>query len=404
MVRYCLFLEKKNINYLAFCIEGSYIHNDLISRGIYESKICALNIKPDYYYLNHFEKKAIIDSMLFRINLINNVRILSFCMRDVYIAFDLSKKIEFCSITHLILHIEDDLYVGQTIFNKLLYKLTGQRKFSYVSNIIFNRKLLKIINSKSGLISMAVIMNKYWKQQFQIQIDDSNIVPLPLFNFNKEKIDIDRNNKKILWIGRIVDFKIPSLIEMINFIKNSEYSLTIVGDGKLDKIKSYVKKNKIELNKIIFLGQVDYKFLPQIIKEHSIGYAMGTSLVELAQFKMPVIIALASYNHKLFNCQICGGLFYDKELGCDGSQLIFTNIKDVKFTISDAIHQIENHYGRIASLCFNYVEKNYSEDINFIKYTEIINKTDFINTEEKKMEIPLASILRKILFYNFKKC
>lgn len=334
LIRFAEYMRKKNINYYIVCSTNSFIHKELIDRDFSRSTYYTTEKNYNTVYLNKKDRDFLICDLATKITNEAKVCLVSFCLRDLYTSFLLSRKVLNASVSHLVLHIQDDLFLGQTLFDKLFYLFFGTRKFSNHKNIKLNRAVLKIINSNKGLISMAEIINDYWYKQFQLLIPNQNIIPLPSFKKIPEIEYQKLNNKKIIWIGRIVDFKIPAIIAMIEFVsKNEEYSLTIVGDGSRKKITDYLNSKSLNVSRIKFEGEVPYKDLGEIIKGHSIGYAMGTSLIELAMYKIPVIIALASYDHMLLSNSICGGIFYDKPLGCDGSDLIFVDQKKINFNI-----------------------------------------------------------------------
>lgn len=398
-VRYSVFLQNQNIKFLALCKRNSFILKELKKRGIKNNNIGIVDMNCNFYYLNKTNRIRLIDTLKSKIEDTCVVRLVTFCMRDLYTGFELSTHFENCSISHLILHIQDDLYLGQTLFDKMVYKLFNIRIFSSRYNINFNRNLLTIVNQNLGLISMAEIINNYWHQNFKIDIPENYIVPLPSFVEMKENIFRTFNNKKIIWIGRLVDFKIPSIISMIEFVScNTEYSLTIVGDGNKKPLFDYLKKISMDITRVNFAGEVPYHELGEIIKNHSIGYGMGTSLIELAKYRIPVVIALASYSHKYFDRQICGGLFYDKSKGCDGSDLILKKSGNFIPKIKDVVSEIENDYQKAANNCYYFAKENYSEDVNFQMYNKLITKSKFVSKSSKKNIIKHPSFIRKYFF------
>lgn len=399
MVRLSQYLQRNEIKFLAFCPTNSYLHTDLKKKGIHELSIKTVSCDPNYYYLIKSDRIKLVNEIKAKIGNQTSVRFVTYCMRDLYTAFALSSQFENCSITHLILHIQDDLYVGQTLVDKIIYKVFHLRQFCGVRNIEFNRKLLNVVNQQLSLISMAEIISKLWNNNFGIEIPDSHAVPLPSFIDLKEINSQELNTKKIIWIGRFVDFKIPALVSMIHFINNNEeYSLTIIGDGDKKKIFRYLEKYSLCTKRISFIGEVPYNQLGEIIRKHSIGYAMGTSLIELAEYRIPVVIALASYDHKFFKKQICGGLFYDKAKGCDGSDLVLVSPENITTTINDVILEIESDYQKAAQACYNFAKEGYSEEKNFELYIKIINQAKNISEKDKQIKIPNSSFVRRFLF------
>jgi len=404
LVRYSEYLQKNNIKFLSLCDKKSFIYKELKKRNINDTNIGVTDSDYNFFYLNELDRINFVNCLKEKIGKQTSVRLVTFCLRDLYTAFKLSYQFENCSISHLILHIQDDLYLGQTLLDKIKYKIFQIREFSGKINIDLNRRLLKRVNKNTGLICMAEIINNFWHQNFQIAIPNSHVVPLPSFVELKDIKYKTENEKKIIWIGRFVDFKIPSIVSMIEFVSsNKDYSLTIVGDGNKKKILDYVKQNSLDISRVNFVGEVPYHKLGEVIKKHSIGYGMGTSLIELAQYKLPVIIALASYTHQFFSRSICGGLFYNKAKGCDGSDLMLISPNDVKETIKIAIEEIECNYLKAAEACYDFAKENYSENTNFKLYTDIILNTELLSKEDKQVEIPYSSSIRRFLFNKYMK-
>ncbi len=399
MVRFAEYLQRNKVNFLAFCMEKSYIHNDLQNKSISHSIIKTITLNPNYYYCVPQERASLVDDIKRKIGSQICVWLVTFCMRDLYTAFALSKHFKNISITHLILHVQDDLYVGQTLLEKLIYKISGIRRFSNKKNIEFNRYLLQGVNRRASLICMSEIISKYWKLNFGIEIPITHIVPLPSFYDTFNRNNPDSKNKKIIWIGRLIDFKIPSLLSMIHYVAdNNDYELTIAGAGSRKTIENYIDRNSLGSARIKFIGEVPYDELEKIINQHSVGYAMGTSLVELAKYKIPVIIALASYDHHLFKKQICGGLFFNKLKGCDGSDLILSNQKNIDTQIKDSILQIESDYQNVAQACFDFAKKDYDAERNFGHYLSIIREGIILSEDEKDIAATNASWIRRVLF------
>lgn len=399
-VRFSKYLERKGYNYISVCLYDSYIYEALNKNEIPSHKIKALSIDPNLYYLDKNTRENNLLLLKLEMIQVQPVRLVSFCLRDLYICMCLSKFYDKCSISHLVLHIEDDLYLSQNVIDKLLYKVFNKRVFNNEYNKKNNRSILSLINSKSGIISMATIINIVWKNNFNIEIPDSHTIPLPSFSVVKNTDSKRINTKKIIWIGRIVDFKIPSLCAMIDYVSNhKDYTLTIVGDGNLAKIKKYIKSNSLDSSRLFFVGEISYENLDEIIRNHSIGYAMGTSLVELAKYGIPVIIALANYKHTLFKRRICGGLFFDQLKGCDGSELQIVSENTITTTIDNTIKLIEDDYLLAANSCYLFAKNNFSMEQNFDAYYKIISQTKMLSTQEKQIDIPYSSKFRRYLFY-----
>ena len=398
LVRFAEYLRNNRCEFLIFCTANGFIHNELRKRDFSEYNFSAIDLNYNLLYQSDSKKIYFINNLFKRMGKDVKINIVSFCLRDLYTAFFISQKTINCSISHLVLHVQDDLFLGQTIWNKFLNVFFNIQNFTQHKNIKSNRLALSIINKNQGLISMTQVINDYWYKTFGLVIPKSNVVPLPSFRLLPGVEYQTLNNKRIIWIGRIVDFKIPSIIAMIEFVsKNKDYSMTIVGDGDRKIIFNYVNLKALDISRIHFVGEVPYQELGDVIKGHSIGYGMGTSLIELAMHRIPVIVALASFNHVFFTSPICGGIFYNQPKGCDGSDLIFKSQSDIKCTISEMISIIEIDYLNQSKYCYEFAETEFAENINFKLYLDIIRQSKKLDESQKHIVFPHVSLFRKLM-------
>jgi glycosyltransferase involved in cell wall biosynthesis len=241
-------------------------------------------------------------------------------------------------------------------------------------------------------------MVKFWNKRFEICLTNDNVVALPTYDFPEEKPAIPQNNHKILFIGRIVDFKIPGLCVMLNYInRHKEYSLTVIGSGDKKNIDEYIDKNNIDTSRIEFIGQVDYSKLGDIIKQHSIGYAMGTSVIEICRYGLPAIMALSTPEHQLFKKDICGGLYANCVRGNVGDNLFAGESEDEQPLLEDIMAELEQNYEASASACYEYIKNDYDFTRNIERYLSIIDNAKPVDFSD--VAIPNASLLRRYLRY-----
>lgn len=395
LTRFANYLDTAGIDFIVVCARGSYIENNLSANVRYVALDCDVN----YYYLSDQDKRRLLDTLGDALQHAGEIRFVTFCMRDLHSAVAFSKTRAGVSITHLVLHIQDDLYTGQSLVDKVKYKLTGARQFNHTQNIEFNRALLKHLNDNNALICMAEVIARHWASEFQIDIPRERIVPLPSFTEKKLTAPRRDNNRSIIWVGRLVDFKMPSVLAMIRFLSvNPDYVLTIVGSGESERILNAMQVHGVDAGRVRFIGQLGYEAIGEEILKHSVGYAMGTSLVELAMYRMPVIVALASYDHKEYAEPICGGLFYDQPLGCDGSELVLGDAASNIIRLEEAFKRIEADYEGIAVKCHDYAKENYSSDKNFRRYLEIVNDANDFAASDADLSYPPCTPLRRLLF------
>ncbi|SFE68650.1 glycosyltransferase [Paracidovorax wautersii] len=398
MVRFANYLEQCGTRFICVCSENGYAHKDLQRHKIPASSILPISCAPDYYYKTKAKRKKLVEIIATAVGH-HPARLVTFCMRDLFTATALAAKLPVASITHLILHIQDDLYAGQTLAEKLIYRLTGKLSFGNSKLICFNRSLLTMLNKNDGLICMADLIAHNWQRNFGISIPSDHIVPLPSFVPPAEGRKAKETDKRILWIGRLVDFKIPALLALIDFLAHADgYKATIVGGGDRSHILARMKECRVATDRVDFIGEVSYDGLEDVIRTHSIGYAMGTSLIELARFKIPVIVALASYTHNPYQRPICGGLFFNQPRGCDGSELAGRRESEIVTEISDAVALIEADWSKTANACYEYARENYSADKNFSKYRIIIEQSKYFSAAQKTVYVPKAPLSRRMIF------
>lgn len=387
LVRFAEYLSDRHKVYV-LCGKG-YIESQLKN----SDNIVVLNypFNVDYYYLSEQNRRdfscRVSNEIAYKDRVI---RVVSFTLNALYIAYSLSNYLKRVSISHLVLHTQDYLYASQSIKDKVYYSIFKMRKFSRYEQIKYNINLLKQIEDCQGLISMSEPISSKWRKETGLKME--KVIPLPIVgDVVKQEKNIYVFNKKILWIGRLVDFKIPALKAMIDFIaSNNDYCLSIIGSGKNSLLMRYVKKKGIT-DRVNFLGTLQPESLKEIIMNHSIGYAMGTSIIEIAQYRKPVITALANYKHTDFKRRICGGIFSDLEYGDVGDSLNCMSEEEISNTINNTISKIEKNYNQYADLCFEKAVNDFSLLRNFDSYEKIILETKELHNY---IEIPKANFLR----------
>lgn len=400
-VRMSGFLNNSDIAYKVICAKESYIINDLKKRGITEPVYTIPNERVDYYYLNKDDRLNLVNDILQILSQYDSVSLVTFCMRDLYTISQVAKSHKNCKVVHLVLHYQDNLYLCQSLTDKIVKKFFGKESYSRKEHTLFNNSLFNMLCENDAIIPMSDLMVKFWNKRFRINLKYDNVVALPTHDFPKEKPKTPENNHKIIFIGRIVDFKIPGLCVMLNFINSHlEYSLTVVGNGDMKSIKNYINQKNINCSRINFIGQVDYSELGTIIKQHSIGYAMGTSVVEICRYGLPSIMALSTPDHKLFNKDICGGLYANCVRGNVGDNLFAGESEDEQPLLEDVIRSLEENYEKAAHDCYEYVRNDYDFTRNIKRYLEIIDKAKV--TDFSSVDIPLCPPLRKVVFSQFK--
>lgn len=394
-VRWAEFLLRNNIECRLFYAAKGFVADAMNRLQLPRNVLCPYDGDANYYYQTENERKAFVDWIEGKLEGLRNVKLISFCMRDLYTLVDVSRRNSEYTITHLILHDQDNLYVCQTLYDKFLLKCRGVRNFSDKRQLEFNNQLVRDLVGVGGLIAEKMT-TKIVMRQYGVDIDDGIIVPPPMCNFSDEVPEV-HNNKRIVWVGRVVDFKLPAICSMLDFVcRHKEYRFTIIGDGEIDFLKKYVKDRSLDDSNVDYRGIVSYDKIPDVIKEHSIGYACGTSIVEIGRWGLPVITALASPDHVLFKRSICGGIYNNKYKGNEGNNLFIGETEDEQPTIEDTIGLIEDDFRKAASQSYQAMKEDFDLIANIKNYHRIIDgakRMDVLRTR-----IPFSPVFRRLVF------
>lgn len=396
--RWADYLQKRSLDFKLFYPAKSFIADELDRLGVGQEHLCPYDGDANYYYLSKKARWVFVEWIYLKLRGASNVKLVSFCMRELFTLVDVAKKDDSYTITHLILHDEDNLYVCQSLYDKLVYKNKGIRRFSNKSQLSFNNQLIQKLVNAGGLVAEKMT-TKLVLAKYGIKIDDDIIVPPPMCVF-PESVPKIASNKRIIWLGRVVDFKLPAICAMLNYVcTHKDYSLTIIGDGEIDFLKQYMEDNALTYDNVNFMGVVPYDKIAGIIKRHSIGYACGTSIVEIGQHGLPVITALAAPSHNLFTKSICGGIYNNKYKGNEGNNLFIGETEEEQPTIEETISIIEKDFDEAAQKSFKAMKEDFDMIPNFEKYHKIIEDAKRINVEA--IIVPCSSILRRLVFNHF---
>ena len=106
------------------------------------------------------------------------------------------------------------------------------------------------------------------------------------FNFKDRRND----HTELLWVSRLVEFKIPALLKLIELVqKNKKINLTIIGEGDMEH---NLKKKFSNCKRIKFMGYKPIKYIIKKSNESDITFGMATTLLILMQMNS---LAIACY-------------------------------------------------------------------------------------------------------------
>lgn len=165
------------------------------------------------------------------------------------------------------------------------------------------RNTLKDGLKKKSLVLMDGENRRVNENIFQVDLKYAKYLPIPsdgIIPFQKRKL-LGANHATIAWFGRLCDFKVHSLIKILNdvnlLVLEDKYTVAeflIVGDGPERKRLEQFSKNL--RYKCSFLGEIDPKQMDEIFQSVDIAFAMGTSALDLGVRSIPVCLVDASYS------------------------------------------------------------------------------------------------------------
>lgn len=377
------YLFEKKIDFTLITVKNSFIAEQSI-KNKYKFLLWPIN-ENSILYTNKKDKLKLIN-FIKSINLNKKDIFLSCNMRELYNSFFLMKisKINFI-LKNILLHPEE-------------YKYSSSLSLNPKKQIFYNKSLL----TKMDKNDLNIYPNQNFRNEtYGKELSEKDFFPFPVENVkhNLKNKEINPSKIDLLTISRFVNFKISTTLSLITFVKkNKNFTLNIVGYGpwkfliniflfffKSKRIKVYPKQNPEDLK--LFIENCD------------IGFAQGTTILQIAKFKKPVVVAPYSkwYDFilkKIKSPQVFGDtkfpdfgdIYYKENLGYHDYKDLFDK---VVLNYSDFVSQTEDMLSILetdkifTSLLIKLKEPKYFQDYENI----IFPKPSFFKT-----------IIRKILY------
>jgi len=179
---------------------------------------------------------------------------------------------------------------------------------SYIRKLSY--KLLQSFPLEN-ILFMNQITKDYHSSYIGRDFSKSPIIPIAVDTNRFKKVNRKPDRKKIISVGRIVDFK-TYVFQMVDVCcdlnrKNKEINVEyhIYGDGELkEKLIDYIKMKSA--SEFIFLhGTVPYDKLEDIFTDAFVFIGVGTSLIEASAASVPSLVGICSlqepYTYGFFN-------------------------------------------------------------------------------------------------------
>ncbi len=386
-LRFAEYLHKTGHDYILL------IHNDencYLKNQAKEKKINYLiwpSNNDSVVYMNSSERLE-LQSKIANLLTCKDYFVFTFCFRDLYNSLYFfsrlgGKNIKYCTGIY---HPEDVFYLSSLTLTK--YKI-----------VEFNRRIASAFAAKNAIVFTNETARDTSCDFINIDSNE-NIFPIPI-NINNlliKKKSINKLKLRIVSISRFVDFKIGAVFAIIKFIrKNPTFHLDLIGYGPFEIIiRLYIFIFTVK--NITIYGKVNPDDLYQIIKEADLGYAQGTSILEIAKYGIPVVIAPYSRIQDVFNNNFnCMGVFGEKDNFNYGD--IIDDGSDNFVSLDQAIFKIVSNYDEYCKISINHVQKFDSDNI-FKSIVSLIISSDY--TQETPFVPYEPAIFKKLLMrYKF---
>lgn len=291
-------------------------------------------------------------------------------------------------------------------FNKIIKKLL---KLTFLRNE-YKRSLKRVdylINKKSIFAMDAVcddiafkFLGIHYKEFLPVIIADEKI------EYSNTQTNKEENKTKAIWIGRLDgEFKNNILIRVMKDLNNygkeknkNNIELNIVGNGPgMHEIQQVA--SSLDFLNVNFLLEKRGEELRGIIKQSNLGFAMGTSAIEISACGVPTILldfsyspVPDSYRYRWFFESTGYSLGRSIELEKDGSM-------GNSMRMNDVIDSLNINSESLSNKCFQYAINNHSSVIFNKKINHILNTTSSSFLEMKKLGLlkkPFWFFLKKI--------
>ncbi len=281
------------------------------------------------------------------------------------------------------------------------YLIWSINPYNLVSYINLHRHIFFTINEKrrarigerlkelseKGVIRYMDYNNYYWSSSvFKFSLSEKYYLPISVDDFTIPEIlshTVRERNLSFLWLGRLDVDKYNTVLTLINELDaisdKYDIKLYIVGTGnKEGVIKNRCKKSNIAVEFVGKLFGDELKNL--IVNKIDIGYAMGTSALDIAKLRKPTIVeGVLDYPYKakelkdfvllseIENYDVVSPGYYKK---------------DSNRCFGELVDQILNNYDECALSCAKYVYNNHTMTSVGKLLEDAIEKVDIVSTND----------------------
>lgn len=247
------------------------------------------------------------------------------------------------------------------------------------------RRLVRLMSLKQSLVFMDKTNVATTERYLDLVVDQPVYIPIPVpRSINKTACDerlngeFRRNGLRVVWIGRIVDFKFFTLLhslrelDRIQTILSMKITVTIVGSGDW---QNRLKKEVSNLSKIscVFIDYVAPGELDDfLIRNADLLLAMGTSALEGAKLGIPTLLLDLSHVEVSSNYVFT---WLHERTGYDLGGIVSEGyLVDENTSMLDHINELIFDFSSVSHKTLNYFEANHEISNVVKKMLEVISQ------------------------------
>lgn len=281
-----------------------------------------------------------------------------------------------------------------------------EKKIMRLMNLFLWRRLrhfFELANKKNALVYMEKAHVFINENHFDLVLKP-NILPLGIDvpAYKPKKL---QNPKfiSICWLGRLVDFKVYVLQDLIfkinNFCKknsNQRIRLYIIGVGNYyNQVKRWTIEYKLDNFDMLMMGQIHGDQLNQFLSEKvDLLCTNGTAILEGAKLGIPSLLIERNLKHYSQGIK-CIWLFKCNKEGYVGSM----EPHDLPYgSIEDALCDLLND-SNIGSKCYQHVHDHFNIKTIKDKFIQAVNNTNLSQEDIISTGITRNTFWFKVIFY-----
>lgn len=260
------------------------------------------------------------------------------------------------------------------------------RSFKWL-DIIISRIYIESCFFSNGIAVMEPVSLKMLNARFpSIELSTVPVIPIAIKVLPLEaKACVGVYKRRITYVGRSEVWKIRPVVKMIEDILKSDLSEKIILNIVLSNINTGLNILEKELGcklsdtgiEIQLYENLSARELEHIIlKESDFGFAMGTSALEFARLKCPVLVA--DFSSASFSKEYKYKWLYQVEPGCLGLD-IDDAINSMRLTegvsFDQVLKDLSAGYSDIADSCYKHVNEYHSISKNLSLMLSAVNNS-----------------------------